>query len=215
MVLFVFVVICVPLFPLVFSFACVLCLLVFLSRSGCSLFGACFSYLCVNSKKRGTCQGFAFPGRCPACAQRFLLRALAVLVGGGDGFGHVVQCDLVHVAGGVEVVLRVVEGMVGGAFFGVCAVPQFTHVLCVTVNVVQEGFETIQVFGGSGVIFANILVPFVGDEAGAGAAHADGDGHGAVVADIGGEVGPLLVREGVPRVGERGHYREVCGSGGE
>ena len=57
--------------------------------------------------------------------------------------------------------LRVVEGTVGGAFFGVCAVPQFTHVLCVTVNVVQEGFETIQVFGG-GVIFANILVPFVG-----------------------------------------------------
>ena len=71
-----------------------LCLLVFLSRSGCSLFGACFSYLCVNSKKRGTCQGFAFPGRCPACAQRFLLRALAVLVGGGvaglrEAFGGV------------------------------------------------------------------------------------------------------------------------------
>ena len=63
----------------------------------------------MNSKKRGTCQGFAFPGRCPACAQRFLLRALAVLVGGGDGFGHVVQCDLVHVAGGV----------VGGRFRGV------------------------------------------------------------------------------------------------
>lgn len=126
-----------------------------------------------------------------------------LLLGGGDGFGHVVQRDLVHVAGGVEVALAVVEGAVRFFTFGVCAIPQFTHVLCVTVDVVQEGFETVQVFGGSVVIFANILVPFVGDEVGAGAAHADGDGHGVVVADIGGEVGTLLVRESVPRVGER------------
>lgn len=141
--------------------------------------------------------------------------APSVLLGGGEGFGHVVQCDLVHVAGGVEVALTVVEGAVRFFTFGVCAIPQFTHVLCVTVDVVQEGFETVQVFGGSVVIFANILVPFVGDEVGAGAAHADGDGHGVVVADIGGEVGTLLVRESVPRVGERLHSGEACGAGRE
>ena len=37
--------------------------------------------------------------------------------------------DLVHVAGGVEVALSVVEWPVGGAFFGVCAVPRFAEVL--------------------------------------------------------------------------------------
>lgn len=29
------------------------------------------------------------------------VRLVRVLVGGGDGFGHVLRCDLVHVAGGV------------------------------------------------------------------------------------------------------------------
>lgn len=115
--------------------------------------------------------------------------------------GHVVRRGLVRVAGGVGVVLGVVEGVVWFFAFGVCAVPQFTHVLCVTVDVVQGGFETVQVFGGGVVVFANILVSFVGDEAGAGAARADGGGRGVVVAGIGGEVGALFVCESVPRVG--------------
>lgn len=38
--------------------------------------------------------------------------------------------DLVHVSCGVEVALAVVEGPVGDAFFGVCAVPGFAEVLC-------------------------------------------------------------------------------------
>lgn len=36
------------------------------------------------------------------CARLFSsVRLVRVLVGGGDGFGHVLRCDLVHVAGGV------------------------------------------------------------------------------------------------------------------
>ena len=52
------------------------------------------------------------------------------LLVGGEELRHVVCRDLVHVAGGVEVALRVVEGAVGDAFFGVCAVPGFAEVLC-------------------------------------------------------------------------------------
>ena len=46
----------------------------------------------------------------------------------------------VHVAGGVEVALGVVEGAVGDAFFGVCAVPRFAEVLCAAVDAAQRGF---------------------------------------------------------------------------
>ena len=39
-------------------------------------------------------------------------------------------CRLVHVSCGVEVALTVVEGPVGDAFFGVCAVPRFFWCAC-------------------------------------------------------------------------------------
>lgn len=125
-------------------------------------------------------------------------------------------CHLVHVSGGVEVALRVVEGAVGDAFFGVCAVPGFAEVLCAAVDVTERGFDGALVCVGcaaGGVV--DCLVPFVGDEAGAVAFDADGDGHLVVVADVFGEVGLLFVGEAVPRVGERGHDGEVCGAGTE
>ena len=53
------------------------------------------------------------------------------LLVGGEELRHVVQCDLVHVACGVEVVLAVVEGAVRFFAFGVCAVPLlFTRCRC-------------------------------------------------------------------------------------
>ena len=52
-----------------------------------------------------------------------------------------VCCDLVRVACGVVVVLRVVEWPVGGVFFGVCAVPGFAGVLCAVVDVAERGFD--------------------------------------------------------------------------
>ena len=55
------------------------------------------------------------------------------LLVGGEGLRHVVCRRLVHVAGGVEVALRVVGGPVGDAFFGVCAVSRFAEVLCAPV----------------------------------------------------------------------------------
>lgn len=127
-----------------------------------------------------------------------------------------VCCDLVHVAGGVEVALTVVEGPVGDAFFGVCAVPRFTEVLCAAVDVTERGFDCALVCVGcasGGVV--DCLVPFVVYEAGAVAFNADGDGHLVVVADVFGEVSLLLVRESVLRVGERVHDGEVCGAGSE
>ena len=50
-------------------------------------------------------------------------------------------CHLVHVSCGVEVALTVVEGPVGDAFFGVCAVPRFTEVLCAVVDAAERGFD--------------------------------------------------------------------------
>lgn len=113
-------------------------------------------------------------------------------------------CHLVHVSCGVEVALTVVEGPVGDAFFGVCAVPGFAEVLCAVVDVAERGFDGALVCVGcasGGVV--DCLVPFVVYEAGAVAFDADGDGHGVDVADVFGEVSLLFVGETVPRVGER------------
>ena len=124
--------------------------------------------------------------------------------------------DLVHVAGGVEVALGVVEGAVGGAFFGVCAVPRFAEVLCAAVDAAERGFDGALVCVGCAAVgVADCLVPFVVYEAGAVAFDADGDCHLVVVADVFGEVSLLFVGEAVPRVGERGHDRVVGGAGGE
>ena len=124
-------------------------------------------------------------------------------------------CHLVHVSCGVEVALTVVEGPVGDAFFGVCAVPRFTEVLCASVDAAQRGFDGAHVRVCCLVVCADLLVPVVVYEAGAVAFDADGDGHGVDVADVGGEVSLLFVGETVPRVGERVHDREVCGAGTE
>ena len=123
--------------------------------------------------------------------------------------------DLVHVAGLTDVALGVVEGAVGDAFFGVCAVPRFTEVLCAAVDVTERGFDGAHVRVCCLVVCADLLVPVVVYEAGAVAFNCDGDGHLVVVADVFGEVGLLLVGETVPRVGERGHDGEVCGAGTE
>lgn len=123
--------------------------------------------------------------------------------------------DLVHVAGGVEVALRVVEGAVRFFAFGVCAVPEFASVESVRVDVVQQGFEAAHVLAGCEVAAADSTVPFVVYEASRVAAEGEGDGHVVVVADVFGEVSPLFVGERVPRVSERRHDREVCGAGGE
>lgn len=126
-----------------------------------------------------------------------------------------VCCDLVHVSGLTDVAIGVVEGAVGDAFFGVCAVPGFAEVLCATVDAAQRGFDGARVRVCRLVVCADLLVPFVVYEAGAVAFNADGDGHGVDVADVFGEVSLLLVGETVPRVGERGHDGEVCGAGTE
>lgn len=124
--------------------------------------------------------------------------------------------DLVHVAGLTDVTLGVVEGPVGDAFFGVCAVPRFAEVLCAAVDAAQRGFDGALVCVGCAAVGGvDCFVPFVVYEAGAVAFNADGDGHGVDVADVFGEVGLLLVGEAVPRVGERGHDGEVGGAGTE
>ena len=122
---------------------------------------------------------------------------------------------LVHVAGLTDVALRVVEGAERFFAFGVCAVPDFGAVEGVCVDVVQQGFEAAHVLAGCRVACADSAVPFVVYEASRVAAEGDGDGHVVEVADVFGEVVSLLVGEGVPRVGERLHDREVCGAGGE
>ena len=124
--------------------------------------------------------------------------------------------DLVHVAGLTDVALGVVDGAVGDAFFGVCAVPGFAEVLCAAVDVTERGFDGALVCVGCAAVGGvDCFVPFVVYEAGAVAFNCDGDGHGVDVADVFGEVGLLLVGETVPRVGERVHDGEVCGAGTE
>lgn len=137
------------------------------------------------------------------------------LLVGGEELRHAVCRHLVHVAGLTDVAIGVVDGAERFFAFGVCAVPQFAHVLCVAVDVCEEGFESAHVFDCCRVAAADCAVPFVIYESGAVAAHADGDGHVIEVADVFGEVSLLLVRERVPCVGERGHDGEVCGAGGE
>ena len=137
------------------------------------------------------------------------------LLVGGEELRHVLCRDLVHVAGGVEVALGVVEGAVGGAFFGVCAVPRFAEVLCAAVDAAQRGFDGAHVRVCCLVVCADLLVPVVVYEVGAVAFNCDGDSHLVVVSDVAGEVVSLFVGEGVPRVGERGHDRVVGGAGGE
>ena len=119
--------------------------------------------------------------------------------------------DLVHVAGGVEVALRVVEGAERFFAFGVCAVPEFGAVEGVRVDVAQQGFEAAHVLAGCEVAAADCAVPFVVYEASRVAAEGEGDGHVVEVADVFGEVVSLFVGERVPRVGERLHD----GEGGE
>ena len=127
-----------------------------------------------------------------------------------------VCCHLVHVAGGVEIAVSVVEWPVGDAFFGVCAVPGFAEVLCAAVDAPQRGFDGALVCVGCAAVGGvDCFVPFVVYEAGAVAFDADGDGHLVVVADVFGEVGLLFVGERVPRVCERGHDGEVGGAGTE
>lgn len=138
------------------------------------------------------------------------------LLVGGEELRHALCRDLVHVSGGVEVALTVVEGPVGDAVFGVCAVPGFAEVLCAAVDVTERGFDGALVCVGCAAVGGvDCLVPFVVYEAGAVAFNADGDGHLVVVADVFGEVSLLFVGETVPRVGERVHDGEVCGEGTE
>ena len=174
-----------------------------------------FSSMRVNSIKLSKHPpGLCFPvGVCAsACVRCYPLRLLF----GGEELRHVLCRDLVHVAGGVEVALSVVEWPVGGAFFGVCAVPGFAEVLCAVVDVAERGFDGALVCVGCAAVGGvDCFVPFVVYEAGAVAFDADGDGHLVDVADVFGEVGLLLVGEAVPRVGERGHDGEVGGAGSE
>lgn len=121
--------------------------------------------------------------------------------------------DLVHVAGGVEVALRVVEGAERFFAFGVCAVPEFGAVEGVRVDVAQQGFEAAHVLAGCEVAAADCAVPFVVYEASRVAAEGEGDGHVVEVADVFGEVVSLFVGERVPRVGERGIVGEVQDGG--
>ena len=158
--------------------------------------------------------GLCFPvGVCAsACVRCYPLRLLFV----GEELSHVLRGDLVHVSCGVEVALSVVEGPVGDAFFGVCAVPGFAEVLCAAVDAAERGFDGALVCVGCAAVgVVDCFVPFVVYEAGAVAFDADGDGHGVDVADVFGEVSLLFVGETVPRVGERGHDGEVCGAGSE
>lgn len=82
---------------------------------------------------------FAMGGEPALCwgfplATCLLASRLVFLLVVGEELRHVLCRDRVHVAGGVEVALTVVEGPVGGVFFGVCAVPRFTGVLCASVD---------------------------------------------------------------------------------
>ena len=138
------------------------------------------------------------------------------LLVGGEELRHVLRRNRVHVAGGVKVALGVVEWPVGGAFFGGCAVPGFAEVLCAAVDAAERGFDGALVCVGCAAVGGvDCFVPFVVYEAGAVAFNADGDGHGVDVADVGGKIVALLVGEAVPRVGERVHDGEVCGTGSE
>ena len=160
------------------------------------------------SGKPALCWGFPLATRLLASRPVFLLV-------GGEELRHVVCCDLVHVACGVEVALGVVEGPVGDAFFGVCAVPGFAEVLCAAVDAAQCGFDGAHIRVCCRVVCSDFLVPVVVYEAGAVTFDTDGDGHVVEVADVFGEVGLLLVGEAVPRVGERVHDGDVCGAGSE
>lgn len=120
------------------------------------------------------------------------------LLVGGEELRHAVCRQLVHVAGLTGVAIGVVDGAERFFAFGVCAVPQFAHVLCVAVDVCEEGFESAHVFDCCRVAAADCAVPFVIYESGAVAAHADGDGHVIEVADVFGG-GGLRVSEGVRR----------------
>lgn len=137
-----------------------------------------------------------------------------VLVGGEER-GHVCERVLVGVARPVELAARIVDGAVALLLLRFCTVPHFTDEESAAVHTCEEGFESAHVFDCCRVAAADFAVPFVVYEAGAGAAHADGDGHVIEVADVFGEVVALLVRERVPRVGERLHDGEVCRVGGE
>lgn len=87
--------------------------------------------------------------------------------------------DLVHVSCGVEVALGVVEGAVGDAFFGVCAVPRFAEVLCAAVDAAQRGFDCALVCVGCAAVGGvDCLMPFVVYEAGAVAFNTDYSGVG-------------------------------------
>lgn len=162
----------------------------------------------TTSGKPALCWGFPLVSRLLASRPAFLLVV-------GEEFCHALRGGLVHVACSVEVALGVVEGSVGDAFFGVCAVPGFAEVLCAAVDVAQQGFDGALVFDCCRVVAADSTVPFVVYEAGAVTFDTDGDGHRVEVADIFGEVSLLFVGERVPRVGERLHDGEVCGAGGE
>ena len=161
------------------------------------------------SGKPALCWGFPLATRLLASRPVFLLV-------GGEELRHVLCRHLVHVSCGVEVTLGVVDGPVGDAFFGVCAVPGFAEVLCAAVDAAQRGFDCALVCVGCATVGGvDCFVPFVVYEAGAVTFDADGDGHCLVVANAFGEVGLLFVGERVPRVCERGHDGEVCGAGTE
>lgn len=99
----------------------------------------------------------------------------------------------VAVAGFGKVGGRVVEPVVALVAFGVCVVPGFALKLCACVDVCQEGFDAVRVLPCDLVVLSGGFVPVLGDEAGAGAAHTDGDGHCVDVADVCGEVSLLFV----------------------
>ena len=99
-----------------------------------------FSSLRFNSVKIGERPpGLVFPGG-RLCAWRACGCLQPRLLFGGEELRHVVCCRLAHVVCGVEAALSVVEWPVGGAFFGVCAVPGFAEVLCAAVGVTERGF---------------------------------------------------------------------------
>ena len=160
------------------------------------------------SGKPALCWGFPLATRLHASRLVFLLV-------GGEELRHVVCCDLVHVAGLMDVAIGVVDGAERFFAFWVRAVPEFGAVERVRVDVVQQGFEAAHVLAGCEVAAADCAVPFVVYEASRVAAEGDGDGHVVDVADVFGEVGLLLDGERVPRVGESLHGGEVGGAGGE
>ena len=110
-------------------------------------------------------------GACFSCAllaTRLLASRPVFLLVGGEEAGHVVCRDLVHVSCGVEVALGVVEGAVGDAFFGVCAVPGFAEVLCAAVDADGDGHLVVvaDVFGEVSLLFVGEAVLRVGERVG-------------------------------------------------